>query len=81
VANFAPTSRPRQNTLRTGVDDLVMFTPQFGAALPTATSATAIQVILDARGRVTSIGPPGGPCRRGTAIQASSTPATSTATP
>ena len=31
VAGFAPTSEPRQNTVCTGSNDIVVFTPQFGA--------------------------------------------------
>ncbi len=60
VAGFTPTSAPRQNTLCTGTNDLVLFTPQFGAPLPTATSATAIQAVLDPQDRVVSLGAVGG---------------------
>jgi hypothetical protein len=71
VAGFTPTSAPRQNTLCTGTNDLVLFTPQFGAPLPTATSATAIQVVLDPQDRVVSLGVPGGTLPAGdSAIQA-----------
>jgi hypothetical protein len=71
VAGFTPTSAPRQNTLCTGPNDLVLFTPQFGAPLPTATSATAIQAVLDPQDRVVSIAAPGGTLPPGdSAIQA-----------
>lgn len=71
VAGFTPTSAPRQNTLCTGTNDLVLFTPQFGAPLPTATSAAAIQVVLDPQDRVVSLGAPGGTLPAGdSAIQA-----------
>jgi hypothetical protein len=61
VAGFAPTAEPRQNTVCTGPDDLVVFTPQFGAPLPPApASGPALQVIVDAGGRVVSAGTPGG---------------------
>jgi len=61
VAGFAPTSEPRQNTLCTGVNDIVLFTPMFGAPLPPApTSGLSVQAILDAQGRVVSLGAPGG---------------------
>ena len=60
VAGFTPTSAPRQNTLCTGTNDLVLFTPQFGAPLPTAITATAIQAVLDPQDRVVSLGAVGG---------------------
>lgn len=60
VAGLAPTSEPRQNSLCTGTNDLVLFTPEFGAPLPAAvapaTTADAVQVVLDTRDRVISIG-------------------------
>ena len=31
VAGFTPTAQPRQNTLCTGANDIVLFTPMFGA--------------------------------------------------
>ncbi len=70
VSGFAPTSQPRQNTLCTGVNDLVLFTPMFGAPLPPA-SGPAVQAVLDANGRVVSIGAPGGTLPAGdSAVQA-----------
>jgi Phosphodiester glycosidase len=76
VAGFAPTSAPRQNTLCTGTNDLVLFTPQFGAPLPTAMSATAIQAVLDPQDRVVSLGAVGGTLPSGdSAIQAIGTQA------
>jgi hypothetical protein len=71
VAGFAPTSAPRQNTLCTGTNDLVLFTAQFGAPLPTATSGTAIQAVLDPQDRVVSLAAPGGTLPAGdSAVQA-----------
>lgn len=70
VTGFVPTSQPRQNTLCTGADDLVLFTPMFGAPLPPA-SAPAVQAVLDAHGRVVSVGAPGGTLPAGdSAVQA-----------
>ncbi|HEY2520958.1 MAG TPA: phosphodiester glycosidase family protein [Streptosporangiaceae bacterium] len=61
VAGFAPTDEPRQNTVCTGSNDIVVFTPQFGAALPPApSSGPALQVVVDPQGRVVSAGTPGG---------------------
>jgi hypothetical protein len=61
VAGFAPTAEPRQNTVCSGSNDTVVFTPQFGAPLPPApSSGPARQVVVDARGRVVSAGAPGG---------------------
>jgi hypothetical protein len=72
VEGFAPTAAPRQNTLCTGPDDLVLFTPMFGAPLPAApASGPALQAILDGRGRVVSVGAPGGTLPAGdSAVQA-----------
>lgn len=71
VLGFTPTSRPQQNTLCTGTNDLVLFTPQFGATLPTNTSRSAIQVTLSQYDTVVSIGAPGGtPPAGDSAIQA-----------
>ena len=76
MAGFTPTSAPRQNTLSTGTNDLVLFTPQFGAPLPTATSATSIQAVLDPQDRVVSLGAAGGALPPGdSAIQAIGTQA------
>jgi hypothetical protein len=61
VAGFAPTDEPRQNTVCTGSNDIVVFTPQFGAPLPPApNSGPALQVVLDPKGQVVSAGIPGG---------------------
>ena len=60
VPGLAPTSRPRQNTLCTGANDLVLFTAQFGAPLPTSTIRSAIQVVFSAYDTVLSIGAVGG---------------------
>jgi hypothetical protein len=72
VAGFAPTSGPRQNTLCTGADDLVLFTPMFGAPLPAApASGPALQAVLSPQGRVESVGAPGGALPAGdSAVQA-----------
>lgn len=71
VAGFTPTDAPRQNTLCTGPNDLVLFTPQFGAPLPTATSATTVQAVLDPQDRVVSLGAAGGTLPAGdSALQA-----------
>ncbi|MGI8715392.1 MAG: phosphodiester glycosidase family protein, partial [Solirubrobacteraceae bacterium] len=72
VAGFAPTSEPRQNTLCTGANDIVLFTPMFGAPLPSApSSGLSVQAILDAQGRVVSLGAPGGTLPAGdSAVQA-----------
>jgi hypothetical protein len=48
VAGFAPTDEPRQNTVCTGPNDVVVFTPQFGAPLPPApSSGPALQAVVD----------------------------------
>jgi hypothetical protein len=61
VAGFAPTDEPRQNTVCTGPNDIVVFTPQFGAPLPPAPgSGPALQVVVDPQGQVVSAGTPGG---------------------
>ncbi|HEY1567417.1 MAG TPA: phosphodiester glycosidase family protein [Solirubrobacteraceae bacterium] len=71
---FAPTDEPRQGTICTGSNDLVLFTPEFGAPLPTG---TATQALLDAGGRVVSIGAAGGALPAGgSALQAIGTDAT-----
>jgi hypothetical protein len=63
VTGLAPTRQPRQDSLCTGISDLVLFTPEFGAPLPDAvapaTSADAIQVVLDDHHRVLTLGPLG----------------------
>ena len=72
VAGFAPTDEPRQNTVCTGSNDMVVFSPQFGAPLPPApSSGPALQVVVDPQGRVVSAGTPGGPLPAGDwAVQA-----------
>ena len=57
VPGFTPTDMPRQGPVCTGPDDLVLFTPEFGAPLP---SGSGVQVILDSAGRAVSVGAPGG---------------------
>jgi hypothetical protein len=77
VAGFAPTSKPRQNTLCTGPNDIVLFTPMFGAPLPGApSSGPAVQALLNSQGQVVSIGTPGGALPAGdSAVQAIGTDA------
>ncbi|HYY17619.1 MAG TPA: phosphodiester glycosidase family protein, partial [Streptosporangiaceae bacterium] len=77
VAGFAPTSQPRQNTVCSGSNDVVVFTPQFGAPLPPApASGPALQVVVDAHGDVVSAGTPGGTLPAGDwAVQAIGTDA------
>ncbi|WP_066942830.1 phosphodiester glycosidase family protein [Streptomyces lushanensis] len=53
----APTELARHDTTCSLPDDLVKFTPRFGAALP---QGAGTQVVLDARDRVVSAGPRGG---------------------
>jgi hypothetical protein len=61
VAGFAPTAEPRQNTVCTGPNDIVVFTPQFGAPLPPAqTAGPGLQVVVDPQGQVVSAGALGG---------------------
>ncbi len=61
VVGFAPTSEPRQNTLCAGANDIVLFTPQFGAPMPPAPSAgPAVQAVVNAQDQVVSLGTPGG---------------------
>jgi hypothetical protein len=68
VPGFAPTSASRQGTLCTGANDLVLFTSQFGAALPTGAGE---QVTLDSSGWVLAMGARGGPVLpAGSALQA-----------
>ncbi|QIQ01546.1 phosphodiester glycosidase family protein [Streptomyces liangshanensis] len=52
-----PTALPRHDTTCALPDDLVKFTPRFGAALPEGAGA---QVVLDSGDRVVSSGPRGG---------------------
>ena len=77
VAGFTPTSQPRQNTLCTGPNDIVLFTPMFGAPLPPApSSGPAVQAVLNPQGQVASAGTPGGTLPGGdSAVQAIGTDA------
>ena len=52
-----PSSLPWQDVTCHEADDLVLFTPEFGAALP---SGAGVQAVLDAAGRVVSTGERGG---------------------
>ena len=54
---LTPTSQPRQDVTCTTSDDMVLFTDQLGAALP---SGAGSQVIVDRTGRVVSAGARGG---------------------
>jgi len=77
VAGFTPTTRPRQNTVCSGPNDLVEFTPQFGTTLPPAPSTgPSLQVIVDPQDRVVSARAPGGSLPTGDwAVQAIGTDA------
>ncbi|HUA05508.1 MAG TPA: phosphodiester glycosidase family protein [Solirubrobacteraceae bacterium] len=77
VAGFTPTAQPRQNTLCTGANDIVLFTPEFGAPLPSApSSGPATQAVLNSHGQVVSVGSPGGTLPAGdSAVQAIGTDA------
>lgn len=63
-----PTTRPRQDVTCTAADDLVLFTSEFGAALPTGAGD---QAVLDRTDTVVSTGtrggtvPPGGSALQG----------------
>ena len=57
VPGFAPTSQPRQGVICTGANDLVWFTPEFGAALP---AGPGVQATVDGHGRVITVGARGG---------------------
>ncbi|WP_405150538.1 phosphodiester glycosidase family protein [Sphaerisporangium sp. NBC_01403] len=52
-----PTAEPRQDLTCTLADDLVKFTGEYVHALP---SGAGVQVVLDAKGRVESVGDRGG---------------------
>jgi hypothetical protein len=74
VPGFAPTDEPRQGTICTGANDLVLFTPEFGAPLP---AGPGVQAIVDGSGDVVSVGTPGGTLPTGdSALQAIGTDAT-----
>ena len=69
VPGFSPTSISRQGAVCTATDDLVLFTPQFGAPLPTV--AGTVQATLSPQGRVLALGSPGGSLPPGdSAVQA-----------
>ena len=72
VVGFTPTAQPRQNTLCTGANDIVLFTPMFGAPLPPApNSGPALQAVLNFRDQVVSLAAPGGTLPAGdSAVQA-----------
>jgi hypothetical protein len=72
VSGFVPTSEPRQNTLCIGPNDVVLFTPMFGAPLPAApATGPAAQAVLGPQGQVVSVGTPGGTLPAGdSAVQA-----------
>lgn len=68
VPRLFPTSDPRQGLVCTGPNDLVVFTSEFGAPLPTG---PGVQATLDGNDRVLTLGPRGGTVPSGgTAIQA-----------
>ena len=74
VPGFAPTDEPRQGTICTGANDMVLFTPEFGALLP---SGPGVQAILNPSRRVVSVGALGGALPAGdAALQAIGTDAT-----
>ncbi|MEY9910968.1 exopolysaccharide biosynthesis protein [Catenulispora sp. MAP12-49] len=52
-----PTTHPVQDITCTEADDLVLFTPEFAAALP---GGAGTQVVLDGSGKVLSVGARGG---------------------
>jgi len=69
VPGFSPTSSPRQGTVCTAADDLVLFTSEFGAPLPTV--AGTVQATLSPQGRVLALGAPAGALPPGdSAVQA-----------
>jgi exopolysaccharide biosynthesis protein len=69
-----PTTHPVQDITCTDADDLVLFTPEFAAALPTGAGT---QVVLDASGEVVSVGVRGGSVPAGgTVLQGIGTSAT-----
>jgi Phosphodiester glycosidase/SPOR domain len=62
---LSPTSRPRQDFTCTSSDELVLFTADFGAPLPTGPGA---QVVLDTHGGVVSAGDRGGSVPAGDSV-------------
>jgi len=72
--NLQPTTQPRQDVTCTAGNDTVLFTAQFGAALPTG---PGIQAVFDATGHVVAVGARGGSIPTGgSAVQAIGAPAT-----
>lgn len=64
-----PTSHPLQDTTCTDPDELIQFTPQYGASTP---AGPGLEALINARGRVTRLrSPRGGPLPAGdTSVQA-----------
>lgn len=60
-----PTTHPEQDVDCSETNDLVMFTPEFGTALPTGSGT---QVVLDGSGTVVSVGIRGGSIAAGTTV-------------
>ena len=52
-----PTAKPLHDSTCTNPNELVLFTPQLGAATPTG---DGVQAVLDSHGTVTALGPRGG---------------------
>ncbi len=63
--NAQPTTQPRQDVTCTTDDELVVFTSEFGADLPTG---AGLQVTLDHSGKVTAIGSRGGRVAAGESV-------------
>ncbi|MDF3298197.1 phosphodiester glycosidase family protein [Streptomyces tropicalis] len=61
----APSDRPWQDVTCRMTDDLVQFTPEYGADLPTG---PGVQAVLDPSGRVVSVGTRGGRVPTGTRV-------------
>jgi len=71
--HLQPTTQPRQDVTCTAGNDTVLFTAQFGAALPTGPGA---QAVFDATGHVAAVGARGGSVPAGgSAVQAVGAPA------
>ncbi|MFI6878771.1 phosphodiester glycosidase family protein [Streptomyces sp. NPDC050400] len=72
TADDSPTAAPLHDTTCTDPDELVAFTPEFGASTPAGDGAEAV---LDSRGRVTEVRTPrGGPLPAGgRSVQATGT--------
>lgn len=63
--NSVPSTLPAQDITCTAPDDLVLFTPELDASLPTG---TGVQVVLDGSGHVLSVGARGGDVPAGGAV-------------